>query len=89
MSATMTENKPMTAEFDTRRATQSERDARRDEISRAQEEFNSPEFVKINDFAYRKTALLKVAFGDTKIYARFETGDNIEVTPEQLRALTS
>lgn len=84
------------AGFDVRRSNQNDRDARRDEINRIEEEFyakqaelNSAEFVQINDTAYRKSSLLKVTFGDTFIYARFATGDVIEVTGEQLWALTS
>jgi hypothetical protein len=80
---------PSLAGFNPRKSDQSARDARRDEINAIEEEFNSPEFVKINDSAYRKSELTKVTFGDTFIYARFSTGDIIEVTGEQLRALTS
>lgn len=88
MPNALTTQSPL-AGFDVRKSDQSARDARRDEINRIQENFSNPEFVKINDNAYRKSELVKITFGDTFIYARFSTGDVIEVTGEQLRELTS
>ena len=96
MPNTMTENKPSLADFNVRKADQSARDARREEISAIEKEFydyqaslSSPQFVKINDLSYHKSTLEKITFGDTFIYARFSTGDVIEITREQLFALTS
>lgn len=82
------------AGFDVRKSDQSARDARRDEINRIEEEFYAKQddlknFVKIGASAYDKSSVRKVTFGDTQIYIRFSTGDVVEVTEEQLIALTS
>lgn len=77
------------AGFDVRKADQSARDARRNEINAAQAEFSDPDFIMINDIAFRKSTVDKISFGDTMIYARFRTGDVVEISPEQLRELTN
>lgn len=96
MPTTLTSTQPSLAGFDVRKSNQSDRDARRDEINRIEEEFYSaqedlgrPEFVKINNTAYRKSELVKITFGDTLIYARFSTGDVVEISEDQLYALAS
>lgn len=82
------------AGFDVRKSDQSSRDARRDEINRIENEFwekqsELRDFVQIGNTGYRKSEFIKVTFGDTLIYARFSTGDVVEVTEEQLQALNS
>jgi predicted NUDIX family phosphoesterase len=87
-------NQSNRAGFDVRKSDQSARDARRNEINRIEEEFYARQddlknFVQIGASAYDKSSVRKVTFGDTQIYVRFSTGDVIEVTEEQLLALTS
>lgn len=89
-------NQSNLAGFDVRNSDQSERDARRDEINRIEEEFyaaqakrDNPQFVRIGYSAYDKSSVRKVTFGDTQIYVRFSSGDVVEVTEEQLTALTN
>jgi hypothetical protein len=94
MPTPLTSTQSPLAGFDVRKSNQSERDARRDEINRIEKEFwekqeELGEFVQINETGYRKSEFIKVTFGDTLIYARFSTGDVVEVTEEQLRALNS
>lgn len=96
MPTPLTSAQSSLAGFDVRKSNQSERDARRDEINRIEQEFyaNQEEigrvdFVRINNTGYRKSELVKVTFGDTMIYARFSTGDVVEVSGDQLNALMS
>jgi hypothetical protein len=94
MPTPLTKDQPSLAGFDVRKSNQSERDARRDEINRIEKEFwekqeELGDFVQIGSTGYRKSEFIKVTFGDTVIYARFSTGDVVEITEEQLRALNS
>lgn len=94
MPTSLTSDKASRNAFNMRAANQVERDARRNEISRIEREFwegqkESREFVQIGNTAYRKSEFVKVTFGDSLIYARFSTGDVVEVTEEQLIKLTS
>lgn len=96
MPTPLTSTQSSLAGFDVRKSNQSDRDARRNEINRIekefyenQEELGRVDFVKINNTGYRKSELVKVTFGDTMIYARFSTGDVVEVSGDQLYALMS
>lgn len=94
MPTSLTSEKASGSVFNMRTANQSERDARRNEISRIESEFwedqkASREFVQIGNTGYRKSEFVKVTFGDSLIYARFSTGDVVEVTEEQFIKLTS
>lgn len=94
MPTPLTATKSSLAGFDVRKSNQSERDARRDEINRIEKEFWEKQeelrgFVRIGNTGYRKSEFIKVTFGDSMIYARFSTGDVVEVTEEQLQELNS
>jgi hypothetical protein len=94
MPTSLASNRGSLAGFDVRKSNQSERDARRDEINRIETEFwedqkELRDFVRIGNTGYRKSEFIKVTFGDSLIYARFTTGDVVEVTEDQLRELAN
>lgn len=64
-------------------------DEKKREIAEIEHLFNAADFVKIDKNYYRKSALVKIAFSDTVIHARFSSGDIVSINAEQLEALTS
>lgn len=81
---------PTLDDFEAKRRSENEaaRQEQREKIAAAEAAFNPAHMVKISDAHYSKEAVTAVRFLDTTIHVRFNTGDIVAVTPEQLFELT-
>lgn len=83
---------PTLTDFEARRREENEafRQEQREQVAAAQAAFNPEGFVKLGSSGhYAKDAVTVVRFLDTVIHVRFNTGDIVSVTPEELRQLTT
>lgn len=91
MTTTYEPEVPTLNEFEEKRRSDNEdfRQVQRDQVAAAKAAFNSENFVELSSGNYAKDAVTSVRFLDTTIHVRFNTGDIVAVTPEQLAQLTS